>query len=77
MRSIFRHFAYREVDIEGNIWRQQAGKKESVSLCLVLEVSDVEIEEELSTMATLFWAEGVRMNRWRGEQRKSWRDADF
>ena len=29
-----------------------AGKKESVSLALFLEVNDLEVEEELSTMAT-------------------------
>ena len=35
-----------------------AGKKESVSLSLFVEVSDLEVEGELSTMATLAWAEG-------------------
>ena len=50
--------------------RQQmaAGKKESVSLSLCLEVNDFEVEEKLSTMDTLFWAEGMWMNRWRSEQ---------
>ena len=38
-------------------WRQMAaaaGKKESVSLPLFMEVNGLDVEEELSTMATLF-----------------------
>ena len=33
-----------------------ASKRESVSLSLFLEADDSEVEEELSTMATLYWA---------------------
>ena len=40
-----------------------AASKESVSLSLFLEVYLLEIGEELSTMATQAWAEGV----WIGE----------
>ena len=40
-----------------------AGKKESVSLQLFMEVSNLEVGEELSTMATLVWAEGVCLGR--------------
>ena len=36
-----------------------AGKQESVSLSLFTEVSSLEVEEELSTVATRAWAEGV------------------
>ena len=36
-----------------------AGKKESVSLSLFMDVTDLEVEEALSTMATLAWAEGT------------------
>ena len=53
-----------------------AGKKESVSLFL-LEVNDLEVEEDLSTMATLFLAEGVWMGRWRSEQQKARRKQIF
>ena len=41
-----------------------AGKEESVSLSLFMEVNNLEVEEELSTMATLAWAEGVLLGRW-------------
>ena len=34
-----------------------ASKKESVSLSLFMEVYDLEVQEELSTKVTLFWAE--------------------
>ena len=43
------------------------GKKSSASLTLFMEVNDLEVEEELSTMAT----EGVCMSRWRREQQKA------
>ena len=41
-----------------------AGKKESVSHSLFIEMNNLEVEEELSTMATLAWAEGTWMGRW-------------
>ena len=41
-----------------------AGTKEPVSFSLSMEVNDLEVEKELSTMATLCWAEGVWINRW-------------
>ena len=50
-----------------------AGKKELVSFSLFMEVHKLEVEEELSTMATLAWAEGVWFGRWRKEQLKAWR----
>ena len=42
-----------------------AGKKGSVSLSLVFEVNDLEVEEELSTLATQALAEGVWIGKWR------------
>ena len=48
------------------------GKTESVSLFLFLEVNSLVVGEELS-MATLAWAAGVSLGRWRKEQLKAWR----
>ena len=39
-----------------------AGKK--VSLSLSMEVNNLELEEELTTMTTLAWAEGVWFHTW-------------
>ena len=36
-----------------------AGKKSTASLSLFMEAHGLEVEEELSTVATQFWAEGV------------------
>ena len=36
-----------------------AGKKRTTSLSLFMEAYGLEVEEELSTMATQYWAEGV------------------
>ena len=47
-----------------------AGKKESVSLSF-------EVEEELSIMATLAWAEGTWMEKWPREQKKAWKKQIF
>ena len=54
-----------------------AGKEESVTLSLFLDVEILEVEEELSTMATLCWAERVWMNRWRQEQQTAWKKQIF
>ena len=48
-----------------------AGKKESVSISLFVEVHILEVEEELSTMATLALAEGVWFDG--KDQLKAWR----
>ena len=50
-----------------------ASNKESVSLFLFTEVSSWEVEEDVSTMATLFRAEGVWVNRCGREQQRAWR----
>ena len=44
-----------------------AGKKESVSSSFFMEVKNREVEEDLPTMATIFWAEGV----WMGNMEES------
>ena len=49
-----------------------ASKKESVSLSPFLKVNGLEVDEDLSTMATLFWAEWVWMNMWSQEHQKAW-----
>ena len=56
-----------------------ACKKKSVSLSLFMEVNSLEVEEELSTMATLFCAKGVcgwEDGRER-EQKTAWRKLGF
>ena len=55
-----------------NLRRQMAawaGKKESPLLSLFLEVYGFEAEEELSTMATQAWAEGVCIGKRHTEQK--------
>ena len=47
-----------------------AGKKESTLLSLFLEVYGLEAEEELSTVATQAWAEGVCIGKWHTEPKK-------
>ena len=48
-----------------------AGKNNSVSLSLFLEVNDLEVEEEFSTMATQARAEGTWMGKWTREQKEA------
>ena len=48
-----------------------AGKKEWASLSLFLDVYDLEVEEELSTMHTQAWAEGVWIGKWLTEQKEA------
>ena len=59
--------------------RQMAAavRKESVSSSLFMEVNVLELEEDLPTMATLFWAKGAWMGRWRREQQKARRKQIF
>ena len=49
-----------------------AGKKESTSLSLFKVVYGLEVEEELSTMATQTWAERVWIVKWHTEQKEAW-----
>ena len=50
----------------------KAGEKQSVSLSLLMEGNNVEVEEELSTMATVAWAEGVWLGKWGKEHQNAW-----
>ena len=54
-----------------------AGKKSTTSLPLTMEVYGLEVEEELSTMATKHWAEGVWIGKWSHEPKPSAGDADL
>ena len=54
-----------------------AGKMESTSLSLFLEVHDLEVQEEFSTMATQAWAEGRWIGKWLAEQKEAWRRQIF
>ena len=37
-----------------------------------MEAYGFEVEEELSTMATQYWAEGVWTGRWHHDQKEAW-----
>ena len=45
-----------------------AGKKSTTSLSLFLEAYGLEVEEDLSTMASQYWAEGVWTGKWSHEK---------
>ena len=49
-----------------------AGKKSTTSLSLFMEVFGLEVEEDLSTLATQYWAEEVWIGTWHHEQREVW-----
>ena len=49
-----------------------AAKKSTTSLSLFTEAYGLEVEEELSTMATQYWAEGVWTGKWSHEQKEAW-----
>ena len=49
-----------------------AGKNSTTSLSLFMDVYDLEVEEELSTLAAQYWAEGVWTGKWHHEQREAW-----
>ena len=50
----------------------EAGKKSTTSLSLFMKAYDLEVEEELSTMATQYWAEGFGTGKWMHEQKAVW-----
>ena len=56
----------KEIEVE-EATAAAAGKKEFVTLSLFMAVDNLEFEADLSTVATLFWAEGVW---WRRRKRK-------
>ena len=47
-------------------------KKSTTSLSLFIEAFGLEVEEELSTMATQAWAEGAGIGKWYTEQKEPW-----
>ena len=49
-----------------------AGEQRTTSLALYTEAYGLEVEEELSPIATRYWAEGVWTGKWHHEQRKAW-----
>ena len=49
-----------------------AGKQSTNSLSLFMEAYGLEVEEELSTLGTQFWAEGVWTGKWHLEQGEAW-----
>ena len=50
-----------------------AGKKSTTSLSLFMETYGLEVEEELSAVATQYWAEGVVWTgNWHHEQKEAW-----
>ena len=49
-----------------------AGKKSTSSLSLFMAATGFEVEEEITTMATQHWEEGVWTGRWSCEQNEAW-----
>ena len=49
-----------------------AGKKSTTSSSSFMELCGLEEEEELSTIATQYWAEGIWTEKWCREQREAW-----
>ena len=48
------------------------GKKSTTSVSFFMEAYGFEVEEELSTLATQQWAEGIWTGKWNHEQREAW-----
>ena len=48
------------------------GQEEYDLPLFVLETHGLEVEEELSTMATQYWAEGVWIGKWCREHKEAW-----
>ena len=51
-----------------------AGKKSTTSLSLFMEAFGLEVEEDLSALATQYWAEGVWIGKWPVEQKEARRN---
>ena len=47
-------------------------KKSTTYLSLFMETYGQKVEEELSTMATQYWAEGVCTRKWSHERKEAW-----
>ena len=60
---------------DSKLKRQMAaavGKKSTTSLYPFMEAYGLEVEEELSTLATQYWAEGAWRGKWHHEQKEAW-----
>ena len=66
--------ACREIGVETT---DGSSRQDRICYIFSLEVKDLEVEEELSTVATLFWAEGVWMKSERRKQQKAWKEPYF
>ena len=53
-----------------------AGKKSTISLSLFMEACGLEVEEELSSMATQYWAGGVWTGKMELRAKRSLDEAD-
>ena len=62
-----------KVKIEETDGQLLRAKKSTTSFSLFVEAYGLEVEEELSTMTTQHWAEGVWTGKWRHEQNEAWR----
>ena len=49
-----------------------AGKKSTTSLSLFMEAHGLGVEDELSTMAIQYWAEGAWTGKWSNELKEAW-----
>ena len=49
-----------------------AGKKSTTPQSLFMEAYGLEVEEELSTLSTQYWAEGVWKGKWHHKQKEAW-----
>ena len=50
------------------VWCEEGSRNQEgvgLALSLFIEVNNLEVEVDLSTLATLFWAEGVWMGKWK------------
>ena len=56
--------------------RQIATAAGTASLSLLMEACGFEVEEELSTLATQYWLEGVWTGKWYHEPREAWMRVD-
>ena len=56
---------------------EAAGQKSTTSLSLCMEAFGLEVEEELSAMATQTWAARAWTRKWHTEQKEARLNADF
>ena len=75
-RSSRWHRAHRKIEVEEADGTSSRQERVGVVVFPLLEVNKLEVNEELSTMATLAWAEGMWIGRWK-KQQKAWRKQIF